>query len=322
METAIADVLGHAPVFLRSPDGIIIYWSVGCADLYGYTADEAVGCISHELLQTDFPIALDEIEGTLRRQGEWRGRLLHTAKSGRDIWTESLWRLRHPDSAAAAVVVEQNTDITPRVELERHQELLAYELDHRAKNTLAVVQGIARLSFGHLDKAAVKTFNLRLRALSKAHSILLHERWRSAALHDVLKSALEPFSLGDRVSVDGPDVRLHPDTALAYSLAFHELATNALKHGSLSSETGRVDVAWRLLGVDRNHIELAWRESGGPLVKPPEREGFGTKLIKSAVGDPLNTEVRLRYETQGMICQFSGPIRLESPGSTAPDPLL
>ena len=116
METTLAEYVTHAPVFVRRFDGVILYWTQGAEELYGFAAGEAVGRVSHSLLQTVFPVELAVIESRLHVDKQWRGRLGHVTRDGRRIWTESLWRLRRPD-----VVVEQNTDITDRVELERQR---------------------------------------------------------------------------------------------------------------------------------------------------------------------------------------------------------
>src|SRR5947209_324368 len=123
VESALAEYVSHAPVFVRRMDGEIVYWTLGAEELYGFSAKEAFGRLSHELLQTTFPIKLSTIEARLIAQGEWRGRLRHVAKDGRPIWTESVWRLRDN-----GIVIEQSTDITERMELERHRELLTQEL--------------------------------------------------------------------------------------------------------------------------------------------------------------------------------------------------
>ncbi len=118
METTLAEYLSHAPVFVRKLNGEIVYWTTGAHELYGFTTEEAVGRLSHDLLQTVFPEELAIIDARLHADKQWRGRLGHTTKEGNKIWTESLWRLRGGD-----MVVEQNTDITDRVGLERQREL-------------------------------------------------------------------------------------------------------------------------------------------------------------------------------------------------------
>lgn len=306
MEKILADHLAQAPVFLRRLDGEIVFWSQGVQELYGYSAAEAVGAISHDLLRTQFPEPLAGIERQLVTRGEWQGRLGHTAKDGREIWTETLWRRRDP---AVDIVVEQNTDITERVALERHRDALARELDHRVKNTMAVIQGLARMSFGKADAAHVRQFDERLLALAGAHRLLQREHWEHALLTALIGEVAQTLGVADRIVIDGPAVRLQPTAAVSYALAFHELCTNALKYGALSVPAGRVDVAWSLDADAEQHINLTWRESGGPPVSPPKAAGFGSRLISRVVARELGTPVALRFEPEGLVCEFDGPVQ-------------
>lgn len=307
MEKTLAEYLSHAPVFLRRKSGEIVYWTAGAQELYGFSPAEALGRLSHDLLQTEFPEPLDAIEAKLAETGEWRGRLRHVAKDGRKLWTESLWRQR---DRAADVVVEQNVDVTERVRLERHRDTLARELDHRVKNTLAVVQGLARMSFGRADAANLRQFDERLLALSEAHNLLHRKQWDHASLRELIGDVTRGLGVADRLSVQGPDVNLKPSAAVSYALAFHELGTNALKYGSLSVPEGRVSIAWSFEGAgEQQHIHLIWRETGGPRPTQPTREGFGSRLIRRAVASELGTPVEMRFEEQGLVCEFDGPVQ-------------
>jgi PAS domain S-box-containing protein len=127
VETTLAEYLSHAPVFVRKLNGEIVYWTLGAQELYGFTAAEAVGRVSQDLLQTVFPEELAVIEARLQADQQWRGRLSHTTHDGRKIWTESLWRLRRTD-----LIVEQNTDISDRVALEHQRDVAT--LDSILKN--------------------------------------------------------------------------------------------------------------------------------------------------------------------------------------------
>ena len=312
----LADYLAHAPVFLRRMSGEIIFWPLGAEELYGYAASEAVGRVSHDLLRTQFPNPLAQIETQLSTRGEWRGRLTHTAKDGRTIWTESLWRRR---DASVDVVVEQNTDVSERVLLEQHRDTLALELDHRVKNTLAVIQGLARMSFAKADAEHVRQFDERLLALSGAHKLLQREHWDHASLKELIADVAHTLGVAGRVLVDGPDVNLRASAAVSYALAFHELSTNALKHGALSTPGGRVDIVWTVDADADHHIHLVWRETGGPPVSAPGAEGFGSRLIRRAVARELGTPVEMRFEPGGLVCEFDGPLQkhpdFEDPGA-------
>jgi PAS domain S-box-containing protein len=300
VEKALAEYLEHAPVFVRTLGGEIVYWPDGAQQMYGFTVQEAVGRRSHELLKTVFPSPLTEIDAALQTRGEWQGLLRHTCANGTWLWTESVWRLRK-DDAGRPIVVEANTDVTQR-------ELLARELDHRLKNTLAVVQSVARMTFSEADRRSVERFEARLIALSEAHELLLRHQWIEADLGELLRRISRGLNVEGRIVRDGPSVSLSPSTAISYSLAFHELGTNALKHGALSAPSGSVHVSWR---VDDNvppRVHLIWKEKGGPGVRPPTRRGFGTRLIERAISRDLGAPVQLHFNADGLVCELSGPV--------------
>jgi PAS domain S-box-containing protein len=311
MDTTLAEYLSHAPVFVRKRDGEIVYWTIGAHELYGFTAGDAVGRVSHDLLQTVFPEELAVIESRLQADKQWRGRLRHTTRDGRRIWTETLWRLHRSDA-----VVEQNTDITDRVELERQGELTNLELTHRINNMLTVVQAVARTSFRTADPEAMRDFGRRLRALSEANRVLTQGHWERPFLRKIILEVAQAMEVEDRVSLKGPDSELRPSAAFAYTLAFHELCTNALKHGSLSGPIGRIEVEWSIFDDAPERIHVIWREVGGPPVTAPERQGFGSRLISTLVSAELGTPVDMRFEPTGLVCEFDGPLQ-KRPSVTA-----
>jgi len=148
----------------------------------------------------------------------------------------------------------------------------------------------------------------RLRALSDAHALVFEANWRETDIEQVLRRTLAPFRRdGDRsISMSGPTVKLEPKAALALSLIFHELVTNAVKYGALSRETGRVTAAWR---IEPNAggpamVSFDWRESGGPAVSPPRRSGFGTNLIERSARYELDGDALLRYPEDGFCCEL------------------
>lgn len=299
METAFAELLSDAPVFVRRMDGEILYWTSGASELYGFCWSEAVGRSSHDLLKTVFPEPLDEINERLRKTNRWRGLLRHTRRDGAHIWTETQWRLREHGSDQSAIVIESNTDVT-------HRETLTRELDHRVKNTLALVQALARMSMKSVDPAVFDLFDQRLRALSEAHAILLKHHWADASLREVMERTLRPFGFENRILISGEDVKLGPSSVLAYSLAFHELAVNAVKYGSLSAPNGRVEIVWTVTG-NAAEIHLFWRERGGPPPAPERRPGFGMTLLEKVLAAELGTPVNVRFEPEGLVCEFDGP---------------
>jgi PAS domain S-box-containing protein len=296
MEKAFSELVAHAPVFVRKLNGEIVYWTGGAEELYGYDFGSALGRVSHELLRTTFPEPLGEINKQLATVGVWQGLLGHRKADGTTIWVESRWRMRPPSDDAEPIVVESNTDVTQR-------ENLARELSHRVKNTLAVVQALARLTFQR-DGERVMEFEERLRAMAAAHDLLLQHHWAAAGFAVVIERALMSLGVQDRVSLKGADVLLKPSAVLAYLMAFHELAVNALKHGALSVSGGRVEVSWT---PREEMLSVLWRELGGPAPKADRPPGSGMVLLQRFVAAELGGPVNLRFEPAGLICEFGGP---------------
>lgn len=197
-------------------------------------------------------------------------------------------------------------DMTARKRAEEQRDLLIKELEHRVKNTLAIVQSIAAQTFrqGGVDPAVQRAFEGRLIALSNVHGMLTQQSWDSAELHDVVRAALRAHGVADgqRLTVEGPAMRLSPQSAVAFSMAVHELATNAIKYGALSSDAGRVDVSW---SVADGRFRWSWRERGGPKVAAPTHKGFGSRMIERALALQLSGEVAIEYQPDGVICTIN-----------------
>jgi two-component sensor histidine kinase len=199
-------------------------------------------------------------------------------------------------------------EIEHRRRIERHQNLLLDELNHRVKNTLATVQAIAMQTLKGTDAAAREAFVARLFALSSQHDLLTLDNWEGASLEGVVRRALKPWrdEEGTRFAVEGPAVHLEPKRALALGMAFHELATNAARHGALSQPGGKVGVSW---DVDPEHkVRLRWEERGGPSVTQPGRRGFGLRLIEHGLAREIAGPVRLAFEPEGLTCEWDMPL--------------
>ncbi|MGH8273983.1 MAG: CheR family methyltransferase, partial [Gammaproteobacteria bacterium] len=209
-------------------------------------------------------------------------------------------------------------DATERTQsrAEEHRKLLVNELNHRMKNTLSTVQSIATQTLGGSPANAeqVWVFESRLMALAKAHALLSRGDWESATLHDLLAQELAPFSGGerDRLVITGRNTELRSKVALALGMAFHELATNAVKYGALSRPGGKIRIASELLGTNRDRLRLSWTETGGPEVKEPERRGFGSRLVEGGLAHELNGKVHIAYEPRGIVCTMEIPLTREN----------
>ena len=214
-------------------------------------------------------------------------------------------------------ILVQGHDVTEQVHAREQQELLIHELNHRVKNSLAVVQSLAAQSFREVPgaQAAHDTFDARLNALAAAHTLLTARNWQTARLFDTIHNAIEATLGADtaRVRMEGPDIDLGSQTALSTAMLIHELSTNAIKYGALSQPEGRIDVTWTLTEeADHCLLQVAWRESGGPPVAKPQRRGFGTRLIGRGLATSLGGEVNLDFKAEGLHCTIIARLPLES----------
>ncbi len=202
-------------------------------------------------------------------------------------------------------------DITERKKAEESQKLLIDELNHRVKNTLAIVQSVATQTLReNPDPALFKTtFTARLQALSAAHGLLTRRTWQVAGLDELVVAALTPFRQAQRdvsrILIEGPQVSITPTAAISLVLMLHELATNAVKYGALSRPEGKLRVAWSRRHNDGNAplIDLVWSERDGPPVRLPSRPGFGTRLIR-ATAEQMRAELNLDYHPAGVECRL------------------
>jgi PAS domain S-box-containing protein len=245
------------------------------------------------------------------------------------------FRIRRPDGkirwcigSAASTSSEINgathisgvvLDISERKADEDRQTLLAREVDHRAKNALALVQALVRLTRATSMEEFVVAVEGRILALSRVHSILSQSRWEGADLASLLRDELAPFDLGQtsRIVIEGSDVLLDSSTAQTLALALHELATNTAKYGALSVATGRLNVSWHR---DGRELVIRWREEGGPMVSPPERRGFGTSAIVSGVEQQQGGKVTFDWKAEGLDCLLRVPFKDDFPGKVRPRP--
>jgi PAS domain S-box-containing protein len=195
-------------------------------------------------------------------------------------------------------------DVTERREAEERLVLLAREVDHRARNALAIIQSIIRLSHAKGVDDYVATVEGRIRALARAHTLLSDSRWLGADLGTLALEELAPYRAGGRIRIGGPDVSLQPATAQGLALALHELATNAAKHGALSAANGRLSLTWKF---EQDRLVLRWAEEGGPKISPPSARSFGLRVIRASVEQQLGGETTFDWSPAGLRCTLSIP---------------
>lgn len=232
-------------------------------------------------------------------------------KDGSTIWVQNSVSLTHDDAGQPLHLVKLVQNITERKIAEKRQRLLVDELNHRVKNTLATVQSFAAQTLRTAPTVAEgrKSFEARLIALSKTHDVLTRQHWEGADVREVVEQAISAYrGLGQpRFRISGSSLMLQPKAALALSLALHELATNAVKYGALSTQAGSIDIDWHVTR-DPKRFRLRWSEHGGPKVEPPERRGFGSRLVERGLSQDLAGDVRLDFTIDGVMCSVDAPL--------------
>jgi PAS domain S-box-containing protein len=208
-------------------------------------------------------------------------------------------------------------DITELKEAEARRTLLVREVDHRARNALAIVQSIVRMTKSKSIDSYVSTVEGRIAALSTAHALLAESRWEGASLNRLVDEELAPYRTGEfeRITIAGPAVFLKPETAQIIALVLHELATNAVKYGALSVSTGNVSLGWQ---CEQNKLSLQWQETGGPPVTPPTTKGYGTKVISASIEQQLGGAATFDWRPAGLAFAMSISVGDATAVSTKP----
>ncbi|WP_374471437.1 sensor histidine kinase [Phenylobacterium sp.] len=268
---------------------------------------------AHYWTQTHPELAFEEDVELLMRQHEELAKLMLDPTDGERCQIgarlfdelESL-RAERDDRVALREALARNE------EAQRHQRLLIDELNHRVKNTLAIIQSIATqtLRSGDTPPETREAFMARLMALASAHDILTAEKWNGAELRDLLVEVLGIHSGAQgRITFEGPAIRLRPQSAVAVAMATHELATNALKYGALSIDRGLVHIHWAVDGAPGSEaLRLCWSERGGPLVVPPSEKGFGSRLLGQGIARELNGDAHLEFRPDGVLFTITAPL--------------
>jgi PAS domain S-box-containing protein len=288
----------------KSLGGMITSWNRAAERLFGYTAEEITGktmmmIIPPDRQQEEYTI----LEGIRRGQSIEHFETVRRRKDG-SLIEVSLSISPVKDTAGNVVGASKIArDITERRRADEHAMMLGREIDHRSKNLLAVVQATVQLTQAGTVDDLKKVIGGRIKALSNAHTLLAQSRWTSADLRGLVTEELSPFCPeGSRADIDGPDLSLEPQSAQSIAMLLHELTTNAVKYGALSVPAGRVQIAWSR--TDGGLVVLRWSETGGPLVKPPTRRGFGSRVIDQIVRTQLHGEARFDWRRDGLWCEI------------------
>ena len=290
-------------IISKDLNGIVVTWNKAAERIFGYAAEEIIGKPISILIpadrQNEEPFILDRI-----RRGEHIDHYdtvrLHKDGSFIDI---SLTVSPITDEQGRVIGASKIArDVTDRKRQERFIALLSREVDHRAKNLLAVVQAIVALTAGNTAEEIRAAISGRIQALANAHNLLARSHWEGASLNSIVQQELAPYCGEEscRAVIAGPSKTLGPQAAQSIAVVLHELATNAVKYGALSVPMGRVSVEWSL--KPNQDLIICWTETGAPNVTRPSREGFGTRVITMMIKKQLDGDVRFNWQPTGLVC--------------------
>ncbi|MCU0894833.1 MAG: PAS domain S-box protein, partial [Rhodospirillales bacterium] len=283
------------------------------AAMLGYSEDELRTMVSFELIHPD-----DREENLVEIRRLLAGEVpsfeilnRYVGKDGAAIWVHKHVSMLRDASGRFTHLIALVTDMTERKRAEEHRQLLVNELNHRVKNTLAVVQAIAQQTFrtAEAPDGLVASFQNRLAALAAAHNLLSRLNWQQASLEELAReTTAASFVEAARIRMAGPAVVLPPKKAVTLAMALHELCTNAMKYGALSVPAGRVELSWEAVNGERPAIRLLWHESGGPPVVAPEHKGFGSRIIEQALAHEFEGRVDMDFRREGLVVILEGAL--------------
>ena len=295
-------------IISKNLDGIITSWNKGAERIFGYMAEEIIGKSVKVLIPREYHAEEDTILERIRR-----GQRIEHYETIRQRKHGSLINVSltvspvadHQGKIVGASKIAR--DITERTRTEAQISLLAREAEHRTKNILATVQATVHLTQSETIDGLKSAIEGRIQALANVHALFVQSRWEGANLRNLVTQELSPYcqDVEARARIEGPDQLLEPYAAQTIAITLHELATNAAKYGALSVPDGRVHVAWS--GVDKAHLILRWTETGGPLVTPPTRKGFGTRVMERMIREQLKGKMQFEWRADGLVCEIVLP---------------
>lgn len=292
--------------------GIVTSWNRGAQLVFGYSAEEMIGRPILTLIPEDRHSEETEILERIRRGEKVEHfETIRRRKNGELIHVSLTIS---PIRGAGGRIVGASKiarDITERVRAEQTQRLLMREVNHRSKNLLAVIEAMVRKTASSTPPhELVARVSQRLQALSAIQNLLVYGDWRGVDLRTLITTQAAPYTEGRVLELEGPQLLLLPAAAQALGLAFHELASNAARHGSLSQSQGAVKVQWALTnGKGEPELSLSWTETHGPQVATPANTSFGTTILKRATEDALDGTVRMDYDAKGLRWQLVAPAK-------------
>jgi PAS domain S-box-containing protein len=308
---------GHMGTWWYDPNKSVGGWSSQATAMLGLSHANEI--MDHQdwlriLHPEDFDRVVQRWREAVQNQGDYQDEYRIRLPNGSLRWINSRGRVFFDIQKRPVYFIGIFQDITEQKHAEEQQRFFLDELNHRVKNTLTTVQSIASQTLRTTETPAQfkDAFEGRLLALSKTHNLLTRKSWREAELRDVAEQELAPYrKQGDeRLTLNGPNVRLPARYAINLGLVLHELVTNAAKYGALSTNTGRLEMSWTIVeSEDRpDQLRIHWVESGGPPVAPPKRQGFGSRLIRRSIEGELGGYMVLNFAEGGVAYDISVPL--------------
>jgi len=298
------------------PDNPIIFANDAFLKLTGYDRPEVLAQSFNFLLDAGCNEEAGRlIKAAFDKRCEQDLEINFSRKDGSEFWADLFINSVEDEKGQVVQHFVSLVDTTRFKLVQKNAAMLIDELNHRVKNTLATVQSIVIQAVRNSDDPQIvrESIETRISALSRSHDLLGREKWDGAALRDLVREALAPFSAteggAERFTIEGENVRLSPKATLALGIAFNELATNAVKYGAFSNESGTISIKWTLANEpDGRWLCLHWRENDGPQVTPPSRKGFGSRVLEQGLAHELNGKVGLNYAPGGFICTIHVPV--------------
>ena len=310
---ALADNIPQL-AWMANRDGWIFWYNQRWYDFTGTTFEEMEGWGWQKVHHPDHVDAVSErFRAAIDVQEAWEDTFPLRGANGEYRWFLSRALPVRDEKGEVKLYFGTNTDVTQQRENEQQIEVLMREVNHRAKNMLAVLQSIVHRTSKDIDPAFVTSLERRIAALASNQDLLIKRGWLGASVRDVLDFQLDFISevYGDRIEYDGPRTALilRPVAAEALGLAIHELATNAIKYGALSQGGGSVRIRWKVFDDEGTHrLLVEWSESGGPPVREPLNTGFGTILTQRNPSSVMNANVKASYRTEGFHWCMEAPL--------------
>ena len=293
----------------RLPDNPIVLANNAFLELTGYAADDVVGrnCRFLQGRDTD-PATLDEIRVAVAEQRETTVEILNYRRDGRPFWNQLMMSPVFDADGALRFYFASQIDVSAKraaQDLEATEHRLLKEVDHRAKNVLALVQGIVRLTRAADPAVYAQIVQGRVDALARAHGLLAEGGWRGVSLGRLLHGEAEPFGL-KHVHCEGPAVQIASAQVQPFALLLHEMLSNAAYHGALSSRDGRIDIRWQVSEGDE--LVLTWQEAGGPRPASLPAPGLGSAMIEAMIERQLRGHAAFDWRPDGLGCEIRFPM--------------